>query len=172
MDSTLAFIYQLTTSTITVEGETHNLACAWSWVGQGFKNLRFQLANALAYNYIATPGLDILCWNATWLTSDTEEIWKTRWSKIWASDLSYRAKIFIWRVIAKGLFTGAWAILMGHQETHCKVCPKELEMIPHLFETCQHSMLADLGKLWRPSTAVEVTPSNSLLCTPFLRQLT
>jgi hypothetical protein len=138
MDLTLAFVYQLTASHIIQEDQSCDMAASWKWIDQDKNNSKFHIANAMAYDYLATNGTDTARWNATWSRTDSEEIWKKRWAYLWSLDLSTREIIFIWRILAKGLFTGACAILMGHHDTNCKVCPSELETIPHLFETCCH----------------------------------
>jgi hypothetical protein len=139
MDLTLAFVDQLSASSIIQENQPCNLAASWKWIDQDKNNSEFCITNAEAYDYLATNGMDTARWNATWSRTDLEETWKKWWSHLWCSDLSTRAKVFIWRILAKALFTGACAILMGHQDTNCKVCPSELETIPHLFERCCHA---------------------------------
>jgi hypothetical protein len=50
---------------------------------------------------------------------------------------------------------------MGHQETHCKACPTELETIPHIFETCNHAK-----KSWRAMYVLHASRGQLLTLPP------
>lgn len=60
--------------------------------------------------------------------------------KLWLSDLSTRAKTFIWRVLAQGLFTGIQAARIGIDIGECKLCYGTIENIPHLFHDCEFAL--------------------------------
>jgi hypothetical protein len=158
MEATLAFIDLISASEIILDGNSCNSKGAWSWINQVSNNIHFRLTNTLAYSYLADIGMDKTCWNET---SDSNKTWKACWTKLWASNSSYRAKMFIWQVLAKGLFTGAQAVLMGHQAVLCKVCPLELETTPHLFETCRHAR-----RSWQTLTSLHSSLGSSLKLPP------
>jgi hypothetical protein len=157
----LAFLDQIAASEIIPETQQCETAGAWSWATHENNNTGFQIPNALAYSFLVTVGMDTIRWNTAWSRADHDNIWGVRWTKLWALDLSYRAKIFIWRILAKGLFTRARAILMVHQETHCKACPTELETIPHIFETCNHAK-----KSWRAMYVLHASRGQLLTLPP------
>jgi hypothetical protein len=157
----LALLDQIAASEIIPEDSHCEAAGAWSWTTHEQNNTRFQIPNALAYNLLVTASMDTPRRNVTWTRVDPDQIWEVQWAKLWASDLSYRAKIFSWRVLAKGLFTGARAILMGHQEAQCKACPTELETIPHLFETCSHAK-----KSWTAMSALYASRGQTFTLPP------
>jgi hypothetical protein len=100
---------------------------------QRILRVRGTLQEHMDLNYLVMHGLDIQRWNETWARNDSEATWQARWAKIWSSDLANQAKIFLWRILAKGLYTGARAVLMGHTEVNCKLCNTTLETIPHIF---------------------------------------
>jgi hypothetical protein len=63
MDLNLDFIDQLAASEIIPEGHKCDSAGAWSW--KEYSNLRDNIENAQAYNYLMTHGLNIQRWNET-----------------------------------------------------------------------------------------------------------
>jgi hypothetical protein len=139
MTNMVAFVELVSSAAIIPAGKNCNSASAWNWTGYDHNHSSYRLSKKMAYDFLLVEGMDTERWNTTWHRTDTNEQWQARWAKLWASDLAYQAKIFLWRVLAKGLFTGARAMLMGHADVICKECPEELETIPHLFEHCRHA---------------------------------
>jgi hypothetical protein len=71
--------------------------------------------------------------NAIWEVQMDESEWRLFWNALWTSDLTTKAKVFIWRVIAQGLFTGSWALKIPIGDGNCAACLGIVETIPHLF---------------------------------------
>lgn len=111
----------------------------WRWTDSTKTPRKFMLPNHKIYSLLDEPGSDHERWNRHWDCMDSEVVWSTRWKKIWKSDLPFRGKLFLWRVIAQGLYTGNWAGLMGY-ESECIMCPGCSESIEHLFTRCRHAL--------------------------------
>ncbi|KAL3697774.1 hypothetical protein R1sor_011850 [Riccia sorocarpa] len=124
---------------------------------------RIQLQNSTSWRWKDKPGI----WkgwtlsSATWtsllrqknppedLTSrwpqDTTILsWKDRWRLLWNKDDTLRCKVWIWRLLRKGFFTGARAVKMKVSTENCKRCQIDLESITHLFWDCREPK-----KLWQ-----------------------
>jgi hypothetical protein len=71
-----------------------------------------------------------------WQVQETANIWKIRWQLLWGSDISLRAKTFIWQVISNRLFTNERAKKFGHGTGNCKTCPSQIENAGHIFYDC------------------------------------
>ncbi|KAL3681488.1 hypothetical protein R1sor_024444 [Riccia sorocarpa] len=81
--------------------------------------------------YAQTPLADEL--NPRWLTKDREDVWKRRWRNIWRNKLSYRTKIWWWKIYHKGFFTGRHAARINVDTGICHNCRREVETINHLW---------------------------------------
>ncbi|KAL3691247.1 hypothetical protein R1sor_004898 [Riccia sorocarpa] len=72
-----------------------------------------------------------------WDSQDATMQWSERWRAIWRSRGSYRSKIWLWRVLKQGFFTGERAERIGVSTDPCKRCNNEPETIQHLFWSCR-----------------------------------
>ncbi|KAL3697371.1 hypothetical protein R1sor_011447 [Riccia sorocarpa] len=54
--------------------------------------------------------------------------WQQRWRYLWEALISYRRKVWLWRITQRGFFTNSRAAEMGHQDGSCKRCPEQSEV--------------------------------------------
>lgn len=113
-------------------------AALWRWVDRDERLKSFALQNARRYQLLRPKTVNHDRLNRIWRCSLTEEDWSSLWVKLWSSDLSSRAKIFTWRCLAQGLFSGARAARIGVADGSCHLCPEILETLPHTFISCSH----------------------------------
>ncbi|KAL3698179.1 hypothetical protein R1sor_012255 [Riccia sorocarpa] len=62
--------------------------------------------------------------------------WKTRWKLLWQKGGSNRTKLWTWKVLHRGFFTGERAEKMQVAEDPCKRCRTERETLNHLLWEC------------------------------------
>ncbi|KAL3687874.1 hypothetical protein R1sor_014183 [Riccia sorocarpa] len=62
--------------------------------------------------------------------------WLCLFKRLWSAGLHRRDSLFLWRVLAKGFFTGGRAALMSVDAGICRSCRAELEGLLHLFFVC------------------------------------
>ncbi|KAL3692070.1 hypothetical protein R1sor_005721 [Riccia sorocarpa] len=77
--------------------------------------------------------------NRRWGLEQIEGGWKERWKRLWAAKVLYRKKIWTWKILQRGLFTGSRAAEMGRDEGMCGLYPSRLETIEHVLWHCRHS---------------------------------
>ncbi|KAL3691868.1 hypothetical protein R1sor_005519 [Riccia sorocarpa] len=74
--------------------------------------------------------------NASWgLNWDTSK-WERLWTKVWQASLFPRDKLWIWRLLNKGLFTAERGFTVGRESAQCERCRQATENIDHLFLRC------------------------------------
>ncbi|KAL2628913.1 hypothetical protein R1flu_013599 [Riccia fluitans] len=64
--------------------------------------------------------------------------WKARWRKLWETGGSPRVKIWIWRILRRGFFTGERAERMRVAFDPCSRCKTASESVSHLFYDCKY----------------------------------
>ncbi|KAL3678979.1 hypothetical protein R1sor_021935 [Riccia sorocarpa] len=71
-----------------------------------------------------------------WRMGGDKFTWPTRWRMLWSNRASTRTKLWLWRTLKHGFFTGERAYKMGVDSGTCKRCNRTLETTEHLFWTC------------------------------------
>ncbi|KAL3685807.1 hypothetical protein R1sor_003829 [Riccia sorocarpa] len=75
--------------------------------------------------------------NRWWAVNSTEAEWAARWNRLWASKISYRRRIWLWKLLQRWYFTGQRAAEMNISEGHCDRCMRTVETIEHIFWDCR-----------------------------------
>ncbi|KAL3686494.1 hypothetical protein R1sor_009068 [Riccia sorocarpa] len=75
--------------------------------------------------------------NHKWGISNLAKSWKWRWNCLWAAPISYRKKIWWWKVLQRGFFTGCRAREMTVSTGICERCRETEETLEHLFWSCR-----------------------------------
>lgn len=115
------------------EGNEPNL---WSWSNCSPTARSFQLPNKIRYSLMLLESLEWCVLNGKWNRTDPPEVWEKRWKGIWASDLTRRAKSFLWKIRMNGLFTMARAQHMGHGNGCCTIFLGMIQNNNHNFHEC------------------------------------
>ncbi|KAL3699858.1 hypothetical protein R1sor_017880 [Riccia sorocarpa] len=63
--------------------------------------------------------------------------WSQRWNLLWSAPIAYRRKVWLWRILQRGLFTNACAAEMGLQDGSCKSCVETMETVEHVLWDCR-----------------------------------
>lgn len=90
----------------------------WSDLEIGLKS--FGLANCTLYEMIRPKGVDYTRLNHIWETLSNDN-WSIGWRHLWSSDLSTRAKVFMWHILAQGIFSGSCALRIAHRIGYLRV---------------------------------------------------
>ncbi|KAL3679493.1 hypothetical protein R1sor_022449 [Riccia sorocarpa] len=72
-----------------------------------------------------------------WNLQREEGSWKTRWRLLWAMKVSYRKKMWLWKVLQRGFFTGSRAAEMRVSDGFCDRCQGQVESLEHIFWQCR-----------------------------------
>ncbi|KAL3681966.1 hypothetical protein R1sor_024922 [Riccia sorocarpa] len=77
--------------------------------------------------------------NRRWGVAEEPEEWAAaaRWRHLWSGAAPMRNKIWIWRMLQKGLFTLDRAKKWGKSDGICMFCQQEEESLTHLFWDCR-----------------------------------
>lgn len=111
----------------------------WRWSDRIHIINSFSISNARRCNLLPNQEVDFTRLNRIWHSSTTNKGWHDIWSLIWSSDLSLKAKTFLWRVFARGLFLGTRALKIGMSNGDCLLCSPSRESIPHIYFECSHA---------------------------------
>ncbi|KAL3683686.1 hypothetical protein R1sor_001708 [Riccia sorocarpa] len=57
-----------------------------------------------------------------WRYQSRALMWPQRWNLLWKSPIAYRRKVWLWRILQRGLFTNSRAAEMGVQDGRCARC--------------------------------------------------
>ncbi|KAL3699557.1 hypothetical protein R1sor_017579 [Riccia sorocarpa] len=68
---------------------------------------------------------------------DSEQQWTQRWSKLWKARVSYRRKVWLGRILQRGIFTGDRWAGGNTEERNCRACGTEIEDLEHVFWNCR-----------------------------------
>ncbi|KAL3679387.1 hypothetical protein R1sor_022343 [Riccia sorocarpa] len=71
-----------------------------------------------------------------WAEGGSRLTWGERWKYIWSNNVSTRTKIWFWRTLKHGFFTGERAERMRVSTEPCKRCGQSTESTNHLFWSC------------------------------------
>lgn len=96
----------------------------------------FALPNIRRYHLLWPSGFNSDQLNRLGNCTLSELEWVDIWFSLWTSDLTYQAKIFLWRILANGLFSGARAAKTGIASGECLLCPGAVESLSHIFSEC------------------------------------
>ncbi|KAL3701200.1 hypothetical protein R1sor_019222 [Riccia sorocarpa] len=69
--------------------------------------------------------------NEKWRAANSKEVWSTRWQKLWVAPVAYRRKIWIWKMVQWGIFTGSKRKTWSAEDKMCKWCGVPEETIDH-----------------------------------------
>ncbi|KAL3693273.1 hypothetical protein R1sor_006924 [Riccia sorocarpa] len=72
-----------------------------------------------------------------WHEGSTGLTWQSRWSLLWGNGDLPKVKLWAWRILKKGFFTGSRAIKMGVDFSNCKRCNLAVETITHMLWDCR-----------------------------------
>ncbi|KAL3675882.1 hypothetical protein R1sor_025830 [Riccia sorocarpa] len=75
--------------------------------------------------------------NRWWNTQSTAEEWRRRWRLLWGAKISYRKKIWLWRIFQRGYFTGSRAADIGINKGDCDRCRGITEDLDHVLWRCR-----------------------------------
>lgn len=117
----------------------------WVWSNDIPTHGGFLLPNAKIYALILQVSIEWQHLNHKWQRTDEENIWKQRWKRLWGSDLTQRAKTFLWYICKNGLFTQERAQKIGKSDDSCKSCFDTQESPEHIFFDCLHARRAWAG---------------------------
>jgi hypothetical protein len=119
---------------------TSTTAGHWRWSDKDQEDLEtFTLHNRHVYLFLLPQEFNHHQLNSIWEVALEEGEWRAFWQALWQSDLTTKAKVFVWRVLAQGLFTGSRAITIRIGDGCCSECPGTVETIPHLFASCPYA---------------------------------
>ncbi|KAL3675581.1 hypothetical protein R1sor_025529 [Riccia sorocarpa] len=62
--------------------------------------------------------------------------WKKRWQALWHSPITYRRKIWLWRLLQRGFFVNSRWSGRGEEEKRCQACGLREETLEHTFWEC------------------------------------
>ncbi|KAL3684103.1 hypothetical protein R1sor_002125 [Riccia sorocarpa] len=140
-EEVLREIHQLEvwSSNVRLQPSTLLEAEGWEWAdGTGRFNWRIGVAvwsKKLSKNEDFSELLNHK-WNV--LRPEDERLsWPRRWKLLWSIKLSYRKKIWLWKILQRGFFTGSRAAEMRVSEGWCDRCQGQLETLEHLLWDCR-----------------------------------
>jgi hypothetical protein len=112
----------------------------WRWSDKAEDKLdAFLLSNKRVYLFLLPQDFTHNRLKAIWEAELDEGEWRKFWHALWTSDLTTKGKVFLWRVISQGLFTGSRALKIPIGDGCCLQCPGIIETIPHTFQNCTRS---------------------------------
>jgi hypothetical protein len=134
-----SFIWKLEHNTVD-EQDASLTPGHWRWSDQNTERMEaFILPNRQAYLFLFPQDFTHQRLNSIWEVTLEEGEWQTFWHALWQSNLTTTAKVFLWRILAQGLFTGSRAITIKIGDGRCLACPGIVKTIPHLFATCPYA---------------------------------
>jgi hypothetical protein len=120
----------------TTNNQRSNLIDNWKWKYITSPLGSMNITTKQAYQLLYQTKPDILQLNRWWNVNDCDRIWKKRWQLLWTSDISLRARTFIWRIVSNGLFNNERALKFLHGTGDCKLCSGQKEDNAHIFFNC------------------------------------
>jgi hypothetical protein len=141
----------------------------WRWPGKPSRIHPLHLTSVKAYKLMDTSAIDIEQLDRWWGVNHTSKVWRLRFKRLWESDISYRGRIFLWRILAQGLFTSERAFKLGRDTGLCSFCRLYTESVKHLFFEC-----SQITKIWLEVLQFFKTPADridGLLSSSFLKLL-
>jgi hypothetical protein len=129
----------------------------WRW--QTSKAKRIHISASKVYHIMLDSKNDVTDLNRWWNLQDLPIIWKVRWLLIWSADIALRGRMFLWRIVAQGLFTDERASKFIAGTENCR-SQTELESIQHIFFTCLFAQ-----NIWKQIAIFYSTPQGNNLVT-------
>ncbi|KAL3693024.1 hypothetical protein R1sor_006675 [Riccia sorocarpa] len=74
--------------------------------------------------------------NSKWGVNDTEQDWKTCWTRLWSAAVHHHKKTWIWHWVQRGYFTGSRGKGWGDDLRKCQRCGSAEETLDHAFWSC------------------------------------
>ncbi|KAL3698223.1 hypothetical protein R1sor_012299 [Riccia sorocarpa] len=71
-----------------------------------------------------------------WSKASQKLRWKERWQLLWSAPITYRRKIWLWKILQRGFFTNHRAAEMGLQNGECSKCLDIPEALEHIMWMC------------------------------------
>ncbi|KAH7422440.1 hypothetical protein KP509_12G008400 [Ceratopteris richardii] len=100
--------------------------------------------------------------NIRWKMNKTLAWWYARFSTIWDSSLSFKMKVFMWRILVGHFTLGAFLSKHGIQGVCCPHCASYTETMRHDFWSCSHVAVSILEACrWSMAPYVLVDPDDS-----------
>ncbi|KAL3680581.1 hypothetical protein R1sor_023537 [Riccia sorocarpa] len=72
-----------------------------------------------------------------WRYQSRSLTWQQRWNLLWKAPIAYRRKVWVWRILQRGLFTNSRAAEMEVQDGRCARCNLGPETIEHIMWDCR-----------------------------------
>lgn len=138
----------------------------WNWREARSDRQSPTLSSKKAYRLLSAQSFDPANLNKYWHILDTEDSWKERWNRLWKSDLTFRMKVFLWKVLNIGLYTNTRAKIFNHSNGFCALCPRQDETPNHMFSDCtfaQERWVKLLVFLLDPQSCVLIQSARSFL---------
>ncbi|KAH7433870.1 hypothetical protein KP509_07G090100 [Ceratopteris richardii] len=102
--------------------------------------------------------------NLRWKMDKTRACWHARFSTIWDSSLTFKMKVFMWRISVGHFTLGAFLSKHGIQGFRCPHCAAYAETMCHAFWSCSH-----VQRWWNSLFLFPIWNSRpSKFCTTFL----
>ncbi|KAH7281294.1 hypothetical protein KP509_36G039800 [Ceratopteris richardii] len=76
--------------------------------------------------------------NLRWKMHKTRDWWHARFADIWDSSLTFKMKVFMWRISVGHFTLGAFLSKHGVQGIRCPHCASYVESMRHAFWSCSH----------------------------------
>ncbi|KAL3675259.1 hypothetical protein R1sor_025207 [Riccia sorocarpa] len=136
--------FQTWIQVILIEGTALQDSTSWRWEGDtepwsGWIQLtRFWSCKIRRFEEIED-------FTSKWTPELNKLSWKKRWSLLWQRGGSIRSKLWVWRLLHRGFYTGERAEKMRMSTDPCQRCSSgESESVQHMFWDCARSRY-----LWR-----------------------
>lgn len=108
----------------------------WEWQEAKTVQQKKFLTSQKAYRLLSKFQDNYDTLNHLWGVNHSSTIWKARWSKLWTSDLTQSAKVFVSWVLNNGHYTNVKVAHLGHSDKHYKLCRFQIKSLDHIFCTC------------------------------------
>ncbi|KAL3694644.1 hypothetical protein R1sor_008295 [Riccia sorocarpa] len=109
---------------------------SWRWDTEQSKwsgwNRPNQFWSKLMISSIPPPAQPSNSWNIR----PSEDFWSKLWLNLWQCRTKPKIKLWTWKVLQQGFFTGARALRMQVADGVCKRCLQEVKTIPHMMKDC------------------------------------
>lgn len=129
----------------------------------------FFLPNAKVYALMLPESIEWKYMNSKWSRLDDEATWTKIWKALWNSDLTRRAKLFLWQICMNGLYTQEHATKLGKEDGCCKSCLGYTKDLEHIFFNYLFAQRRWVGN----AIFFEIDPTHNMLeLSPLIHTLT
>ncbi|KAL3694931.1 hypothetical protein R1sor_008582 [Riccia sorocarpa] len=135
VESFQTWLLRVRTDTPTLQNSS-----SWIWKGDstGWKGWQ---RPAQFWNKLLTSKESPEVLSNKWTIGGQRFTWAERWRHLWKCRGTLRSKLWVWRVLKHGFFTGERAERMGVSNDPCRRCGRTSESISHLFWSCSQAEL-------------------------------